>query len=100
MMKQAAGLQAKMQALQSELEELEIEGSSGGGVVAVTLNGKGDLKRVRIDDTLLKPGEKEIIEDLLVAAHADARRKSEAIVQDNMKELTGALPLTPGLTLF
>lgn len=100
MMKQAAGLQAKMQALQSELEELEIEGSSGGGVVAVTLNGKGDLKRVRIDDTLLKPGEKEIIEDLLVAAHADARRKSEAIVQDKMKELTGGLPLPPGLKLF
>ena len=100
MMKQAAGLQAKMQALQSELEELEIEGGSGGGVMAVTLNGKGDLKRVRIDDTLLKPGEKEIIEDLLVAAHADARRKSEAIVQDKMKELTGGLPLPPGLNLF
>ena len=100
MMKQAAALQAKMQALQSELETVEIEGSSGGGVVAVTLNGKGDLKRVKIDDSLVKPGEKEIIEDLLVAAHADARRKSEVIMQDKMKEVTGGLPLPPGLKLF
>ena len=100
MMKQAAGLQAKVQALQSELEAIEVEGSSGGGMVAVTLNGKGELKRVRIDESLFKPGEKEIVEDLLVAAHADARRKSEAVMQDKMKDLTGGLPLPPGLKLF
>ena len=100
MMKQAAGLQAKMQALQSELEALEVDGSAGGGVVSVVLSGKGELKRVKIDDSLMKPEEKEIIEDLLVAAHADARRKSEAVTQEKMKARTGGLPLPPGLKLF
>src|SRR6187402_2451338 len=92
MMKQAAALQAKMQTLQSELGALEIEGVAGGGVVTVVLNGKGDLKSVKIDESLLKPDEKEIVEDLLVAAHADARRKSESLMQDKMKALTGGLP--------
>jgi DNA-binding YbaB/EbfC family protein len=100
MMKQAAQLQAKMQALQGELETLQVEGMAGGGVVTVTLNGKGELKSVRIDDSLLKPEDKEIVEDLLVAAHADARKKSEAVMQDKMKQLTGGLPLPPGLKLF
>ncbi len=100
MMKQAAQLQAKMQALQSELETLEVEGSAGGGLVTVTLTGKGDLKRARIDDSLLKPEEKEILEDLLVTAHAEARKKSETAMQDRMKALTGGLPLPPGLKLF
>src|SRR5262245_5996048 len=100
MMKQAAQLQAKMKALQDELDLIEVEGVSGGGVVAVRLSGKGDMKGVRIDDSLLKPEEKEILEDLLVTAHADARKKSEAVMQDKMKELTGGLPLPPGLKLF
>jgi DNA-binding YbaB/EbfC family protein len=100
MMKQAAQLQAKMKAMQDELENLEIEGAAGGGLVAVTLTGKGDLKSVKIDDSLLQPGEKEILEDLLLAAHADARRKSEVMMQDKMKQLTGGLPLPPGLKLF
>ena len=100
MMKQAAQLQAKMKAMQDELEALEIEGAAGGGLVAVTLTGKGDLKSVKIDDSLMKPGEKEILEDLLLAAHADAKRKSEALMQDKMKQLTGGLPLPPGLKLF
>src|SRR5262245_24116246 len=100
MMKQAAQLQAKMKALQDELDTIEVEGISGGGVVAVRLSGKGDMKGVRIDDSLLKPGEKEILEDLLVAAHSDARKKSEAVMQDKMKQLTGGLPLPPGLNLF
>ncbi len=100
MMKQAAQLQAKMQALQAELDTIEVEGTAGGGLVAVTLTGKGELKGVRIDDSLMKPGEKEIVEDLLVAAHAEARRKSEALLQEKMKELTGGLPLPPGLKLF
>jgi DNA-binding YbaB/EbfC family protein len=100
MMKQAAQLQAKMQELQSELDTIEVEGTSGGGLVCVRLSGKGDLKGTKIDDSLLKPGEKEILEDLLVTAHADARRKAEALVQEKMKGLTGGLPLPPGLKLF
>lgn len=100
MMKQAAQLQARMKAMQDELEGLEIEGTSGGGLVRVTLTGKGDMKGVKVDASLLKAEEKEILEDLLVAAHADARRKSEAMIQDKMKELTGGLPLPPGLKLF
>ena len=100
MMKQAAELQAKMQELQAELERLEVEGTAGGGLITVTLNAKGDLKGVKLDDSLIKPAEKEILEDLLVAAHADARRKAEALVQDKMKALTGGLPLPPGLKLF
>ena len=100
MMKQAAQLQSKMQELQAELDRMEIEGTAGGGMVTVTLTGKGDLKGVKIDDSLIKPGEKEILEDLLVAAHADAKRKSEALLQDKMKALTGGLPLPPGLKLF
>ena len=98
LMKQAAQLQSKMQVLQAELEQIEVEGAAGGGVVTVMLTGKGALKGVKIADSLLKPSEKEILEDLLVAAHAEARRKSEALVQDKMKDLTGGLPLPPGLT--
>ncbi len=100
MMKQAAALQSKMQALQAELDQMSIDGAAGGGLVTVTLTGKGDLKSTRIDESLMKPGEKEILEDLLVAAHADAKRKSEALLQDKMKELTGGLPLPPGMKLF
>jgi DNA-binding YbaB/EbfC family protein len=100
MMKQAAQLQSKMQELQAELDRTEVEGSAGGGLVKVTLTGKGEMKAAKIDDSLFKPGEKEILEDLLVAAHADARRKAEAVVQEKMKALTGGLPLPPGLKLF
>lgn len=100
MMKQAAQLQSKMQELQAELDHTEVEGSAGGGLVKVTLTGKGEMKAAKIDDSLFKPGEKEIVEDLLVAAHADARRKAEAVVQEKMKALTGGLPLPPGLKLF
>lgn len=99
LMKQAAQLQSKMQALQAELEQIEVEGTAGGGLVAVKLSGKGDLKGVRVDDSLLKPSEKEILEDLLVAAHADARRKAEVVLQEKMKAVTGGLPLPPGLGL-
>ena len=89
MMKQAAQLQSKMQELQAELERTEVDGTAGGGLVTVKLNAKGDMKGVKIDDSLLKPGEAEILEDLLVAAHADGRRKAEALMQDKMKGLTG-----------
>jgi len=99
MMKQAAQLQTKMQELQAELDTIEVEGVAGGGMVSVKLSAKGDLKGVKVDDSLMKPGEKEILEDLLVAAHADARRKAEAVMQEKMKALTGGLPLPPGLSL-
>jgi DNA-binding YbaB/EbfC family protein len=99
LMKQAAQLQTKMQALQAELDTVEVEGTAGGGIVTVKLSAKGDLKGVKVDDSLLKPSEKEILEDLLVAAHADARRKAEAVMQEKMKALTGGLPLPPGMNL-
>jgi len=99
MMKQAAQLQSKMQAMQAELDTIEVEGTSGGGMVSVRLSAKGDLKGVKVDDSLMKPTEKEILEDLLVAAHADARRKAEGVMQEKMKALTGGLPLPPGMNL-
>jgi nucleoid-associated protein EbfC len=100
LMKQAAELKSKMEAMQAELEHIEVEGSAGGGLVTVKLSGKGEMKGVKIDDTLIKPSEKEIVEDLIVAAHADARRKAEALLQEKMKAMTGGLPLPPGLKLF
>jgi len=100
LMKQAAELKSKMEAMQAELDRLEIEGSAGGGLVAVTLSGKGDMRNTRIDDSLLKPDQKEIVEDLLVAAHADAKRKLETTLAERMQALTGGLPLPPGMKLF
>jgi len=98
--KQAAQLQAKMQALQAELDTIEVEGTAGGDLVKVRLTAKGELKGLAVDPSLWKPEEREIAEDLIVAAHADARRKAEALLQDKMKQLTGGLPLPPGLKLF
>jgi DNA-binding YbaB/EbfC family protein len=100
LMKQAAQLQSKMQALQAELDTIEVEGTAGGGMVTVRLTAKSDLKGISVDDSLMKPSEKEILEDLLVAAHADARRKAEQVMQDKMKSLTGGLPLPPGMNPF
>src|SRR5262245_9963601 len=100
LMKQAAELKSKMEAMQAELDQLAVDGTAGGGLVTVTLSGKGELKGVKIDPSLLKPADKEIVEDLIVAAHADARRRSETLLQEKMKALTGGLPLPPGLKLF
>jgi DNA-binding YbaB/EbfC family protein len=100
LMKQASQLQAKMQELQAELDRIDVEGASGGGMVKVRLTAKGELKGLSIDDSLLKVEEKTMLEDLLIAAHGDARRKAEALLQDKMKDLTGGLPLPPGLKLF
>ena len=97
MMKQAAQLQSKMQALQAELDTITVDGTAGGGMVTVTLTAKGDLKAVKIDDSMMKPGETEIVEDLLIAAHADARKRAEAVLQEKMQSVTGGLPLPPGL---
>ena len=100
LMKQAAQLQSKMEALQAELDQIEVEGTAGGDLVKVRLSAKGELKGVAVDATLWKAEEREIAEDLIVAAHADARRKAEALLQDKMKQLTGGLPLPPGMKLF
>jgi nucleoid-associated protein EbfC len=100
LMKQAAELKSKMEAIQAELDQLEVDGTAGGGLVTVKLTGKGAMKGVKIDGSLMKPEETEILEDLLVAAHADARRKAEALVQERMKSVAGGLPLPPGLKLF
>ena len=98
--KQASQLQAKMQALQEELDSIEVEGAAGGDLVKVRLSAKGELKGLSVDASLWKAEEREIAEDLIVAAHADARRKAEALLQEKMKQLTGGLPLPPGLKLF
>lgn len=100
LMKQAAQLQSKMQDLQAELDTIEVEGTAGGGMVTVRLTAKGDLKGIKFDDSLMKPAEKEVLEDLLVAAHADARRKAETVMQEKMKAVTGGLPLPPGMNPF
>jgi DNA-binding YbaB/EbfC family protein len=100
MMGKIKELQGRMEKVQAELDEIEVEGAAGGGLVSVTLTAKGAMKKVKVDESLLKPGEKEIVEDLIVAAHADARAKADRVMQDRMKDLTGGLPLPPGLKLF
>ena len=100
LMKQAAELKGKMEALQSELEQIEVEGSSGGGLVAITVTPKGELKKLKIDPSLIKPEEAEVLEDLIVAAHADAKRKADALLAEKMQALTGGLPIPPGMKLF
>jgi len=99
MMKQAKELQEKMQALQEEVGALEVEGTSGGGLVTVVMTGKSEMKRLRIDPSLIKPEEAEILEDLIVAAVNDARAKAEAVLADRMREMTGGLQLPPGMSL-
>ncbi len=99
-MKQAAELKSKMEAMQAELDQMEVEGTSGGGLVTVKLSGKGEMKGVKIDDTLMQPSEKEILQDLIVAAHTDARRKAETLLQEKMQSVAGGLPLPPGMKLF
>ncbi len=99
MLKQAQEMQGKMQEMQAQLEELELEGTSGAGLVKVTLSGKNVLKRVTIDPSLLKPEDAEMVEDLIVAAHQDAKTKVEERVQEEMGKLTGGMPLPPGFKL-
>jgi hypothetical protein len=99
MMKQAAQLQSKMQEMQEELGHVEVEGISGGGLVAVRMTAKMEVKGVKIDPSLMKPEEREVLQDLLVSALHDARRKAETAVQEKMQALTGGLGLPPGLGL-
>jgi nucleoid-associated protein EbfC len=96
MMKQAAQLQSKMQEMQAELGNVEVEGTSGGGLVAVRMTAKMDVKGIKIDPSLIKPEEAEILEDLLVTALSDARRKAEIAMQEKMQAITGKLGLPPG----
>ena len=97
MMKQAAQLQSKMKAMQEELGQVEVEGVSGGGLITVRMSAKMEVKAIKIDPSLLKADECEILEDLLVTALGDARRKAEAAMQEKMASLTGGLGLPPGL---
>ena len=99
LMKQAQAMQAKMADAQAQLEMLEVEGRSGGGVVKVTMTAKGALKGLTIDDSLLKVEEKEILEDLIVTAHEDARKKAERLMEEKMRDVTAGLPLPPGMKL-
>lgn len=100
MMKQAQELQGRMAKMQSELDTLECKGMSGAGLVTVTLNGKGVMTGLDIDPSMVKPDEVEILEDLIVAAHTDAKTKMDSQLQDKMKDLTGGLPIPPGMKLF
>ena len=99
LMKQAQAMQAKMQDVQAELERTEVEGQAGGGMVRVTLTAKGAMRSVVIDPSLLKADEKEIVEDLILTAHEDARKKGEQVLEERMKSVTAGLPLPPGMKL-
>ena len=99
LMKQASQMQAKMQEMQAKLEAMEVEGSAGAGMVSVTLTGKGALKRLRIDLKLADPAETEMMEDLIVAAHADAKLKIEAVMAEEMAAATGGMQLPEGMKL-
>jgi len=100
MMKQASEIQGRMQKMHEEMAALEVEGQSGAGLVKVKLNGKFDTRGIKIDPSLMKPEEAEILEDLIAAAYQDAKGKAEAAMQAKMQEITGGLPLPPGLKLF
>lgn len=100
MMKQASQLQSKMQQMQQDLADLEVEGQSGGGLVKARINGKFDTRSIKIDPSLLKPEDAEMLEDLVIAALSDAKMKAENEIQTKMQEITGGLPLPPGLKLF
>ena len=99
LMKQAQEMQAKMAEMQTKLADIEISGSAGGGLVTATLNGKGELRRLKIDPSLANPDEVEVLEDLIVAAFNDTKTKVEARVAEEMREVTGGLELPPGMQL-
>jgi len=99
MLKQAQAMQARMAELQSQLEQVEMTGGAGGGMVSVTVNGKGEARQVKIDPALLDPDETEVLEDLIVAAFNDAKAKVEAHVAQEMSKLTGGLDLPAGMKL-
>ena len=97
MMGKARELQAKMEEMQNELSAMEIEGTSGAGLVKIIVNGKGDVRGISIDPSLIKPEEAGIIEDLIVAAFQDAKTRAEKAMQEKMQEMTGGMQLPPGM---
>ena len=99
MMKQAQEMQARMAEMQAKLDQVEVTGAAGGGLISVTLNGKGELKRIKIDPSLVDRDEVEVLEDLIVAAFNDGKSKVEAHVAEEMAKLTGGLKLPPGIKL-
>lgn len=99
MLKEAQKLQSRMADMQAKLAETELNGSAGGGLVNVTVNGKGEMRAIKIDPSLVEPGEIEVLEDLIVAAFNDAKTRVEAHLQDEMGKLTGGMNLPPGLKL-
>lgn len=99
LLKQAQEMQSRMGEMQAKLEQMEVRGVSGGGMVAITLNGKNMLQKVEIDPGLLRPEEAEILEDLILAAHNDAKSRLDAKVQEEMSKVTGGLSLPPGFKL-
>ncbi len=99
LMKQAQAMQAKMAEMQAQLEAVEMTGVAGGGMVQLVLNGKGDVKRVKIDKAVVDPAEVEVLEDLIVAAFNDARQKVNAHAESEMHKLTGGLQLPGGMKL-
>jgi len=99
MMKKAKEMQAKMQQMQEEIAVMEVTAQSGGGLVSVTLNGQGLIKAITIDPSLVKPEEAEIIEDLIMAAHNEAKAKIETAIAEKTQEMTAGLPIPPGFKL-
>ncbi|MDR2311440.1 MAG: YbaB/EbfC family nucleoid-associated protein [Brucellaceae bacterium] len=99
MLSKAKEMQAKMQAMQEEIAQMEVSANSGGGLVSLTLLGKGTLTSLKIDPSLLKEGEGEILEDLIIAAHNDAKAKLEAMMAEKTQALTAGLPIPPGMKL-
>ncbi|MBD8555379.1 YbaB/EbfC family nucleoid-associated protein [Rhizobium sp. CFBP 8762] len=99
MMGKVKEMQAKMEKLQEEITSMEVDGQSGGGLVTVRLTGKGDLRSLKIDPSLFKEDDIEILEDLIVAAHKDAKDKAEAMTAERTRELTAGLPIPPGMKL-
>ena len=99
LMKKAQAVQAKMKDVQEELERLEVEGQSGGGMVKVTLSAKGQMKAIALDPSLMKPEDREMAEDLILAAHADAKGKADRLMEEKMQAVTAGLPLPPGMKL-
>jgi nucleoid-associated protein EbfC len=98
-MKQAQQMQAKMQEMQAKLEALEITGEAGAGLVKVTLNGKSELRKIKIDPKIIDPADAELLEDLVLAAHRDAKTKIEAVSAEEMQKVTGGMQLPPGMKL-
>lgn len=98
MMKAAQEMQSKMQGLQQEIAEMTVEGRSGGGMVVVTLTGKGEMRGIKIDPSLVSD-DVTVLEDLIVAAHNDAKGKADTAANAKMQELTAGLPLPPGMKL-